>query len=101
MTSLIRRLLSRADAADEASALRVSYRQVFGSPSGQEVLADLMRNTGLSRSSFVPGDPGLSAFHEGQRRVGLYIIDMVNSDPDAAASMLRAGDTNDLFGGGP
>ncbi len=101
MTTIARRRLSRADAAAEASALRVAYRQVFGSPSGQEVLADLLRNTGVSRVSFVPGDPGLSAFHEGQRRVGLYLVEMINSDPDAAAAMLRAGDTEDLFGPAP
>lgn len=88
---------NRDEAAEQAQALRLSYRALFASPTGQEVLADLLRNTGLARSSFVPGDAGLSAFREGQRRVGLYVVEMINSDPDAAARMLRQGQTEGLF----
>jgi hypothetical protein len=88
---------TRDDAAQQAQAVRVAYRAVFASPMGQEVLADLLRRTGVARATFVAGDPGVSAFNEGQRRVGLYVLEMVNSDPDAAARMLQRGDTEAIF----
>jgi hypothetical protein len=69
---------------------------VFAGPSGQIVLADLMRASGIGASSFA-GDPHRTAFNEGQRNVAIYLIRMINSDPDAAARMLRSGDTEDVF----
>lgn len=94
---LWRRLIAREDAAEEAAKLRVAYRQTFNTPQGREVLADILRSGGVHRTGFVAGDPYMSAFHEGQRRLALHVVEMLNSDPDAVANMLREGDTQEVF----
>jgi hypothetical protein len=61
--------------ADLAAQLKADYRSCFLGRSGHRVLADLARVGYLAETSFVPGDPGYSAFREGSRAVVLYIFD--------------------------
>jgi hypothetical protein len=53
------------------------YRATFGTPEGREVLADLMRFCRVSQPVVVPGDPMLTGFGDGQRRVALRIAKLV------------------------
>jgi hypothetical protein len=49
----------------------------FESPSGRDVLADLTRSY-ADRQSYVQGDPGETAFNEGQRSVVRRIKSMLH-----------------------
>lgn len=56
------------------------YRDVFESPKGQEVLAHLAKHNFVFKPTFVSGDPHMTSLHEGQRRVVLSILTMLNTD---------------------
>lgn len=49
---------------------RERYRAVFGTPAGQEVLADLFAFCGMARMPAVPGDPIMTGVNIGLQRVG-------------------------------
>jgi hypothetical protein len=59
--------------------LAQAYRNAFTSESGRVVLDDLRKAYGR-RSSFVAGDPCVTAFHEGER--GVYLRVMQYLDPE-------------------
>lgn len=84
------------EAAEARRELAKSYRRVFGTDDGQAVLADLLRRSGVMLSSYQP-DTHETAFREGQRRLGLYLIEMVTQHPDAALKLAQSGDTESLF----
>jgi len=66
------------EAVQRAEALlREDYKSCFQGPSGDRVLADLARLGRMGETTFVPGDPGYSAFREGMRAVVLHIFDAV------------------------
>jgi len=50
------------------------YRNVFDTPDGKWVLNDLLQEAGLWEVSTIPGDPSLSAHHDGKRAMALYIL---------------------------
>lgn len=77
--------------------LAMDYRRVFDGPAGQRVLADLLHVTGVARNSYRAGQPDLTAFNEGQRRIGLHLIETINADPDALAQLLASGETESLY----
>lgn len=88
---------SREQAAKEAAALVQAYRAVFSTPAGKDVLADILTRGGMVASSFAAGDPHMTAFNEGKRRLALEIIERLNVDPNALLTMLRTGETAGLF----
>jgi hypothetical protein len=58
------------------------FRQLFlGSEQGQRVLQQIVVWSNLWRPSFVKGDPGLTAFHDGQRNLGLTILAALHNEP--------------------
>lgn len=61
-------------------AIRKSYKQVFNTEDGKQVLAHLCRNCFLTQTTFVAGDPHQTAMNEGSRRVVLSIIRQLNMD---------------------
>lgn len=67
-------LLSRRDRVVSA------YRAVFENPEGEIVLAHLAKNCNVFDSTFVQGDPNMTALNEGGRRVVLSIFKMLNTD---------------------
>lgn len=74
--------------------LRAAYIDVFGGPSGQVVLADLLRRFGfVTRSAFAPGAPDLSAYQEGQRTVLIHVGRMLDPNTPLGA----AGQTEGAF----
>ncbi|MDD6153136.1 MAG: hypothetical protein PUC11_04220 [Elusimicrobia bacterium] len=53
-------------------------------------LYNLMWTSRAFSHGFVPGDPHATAFHEGQRSIGLYLFDLVMQvSPDAFCQMRR------------
>lgn len=59
-----------------------AYRDIFGSPQGQIVLADLMQSFSYTRGTTqVVGDPYSSAWREGQRSVMVHIGRRLEDDP--------------------
>lgn len=63
------------------------YREVFASPQGQAVLADILRACGVGREVHVPGDPHTTAYNAGLRRAALGIISKLEMDDAAAMRM--------------
>lgn len=47
---------------------------------GSAVLVDLFRFCNMDKSSFCPGDPYLTAYNEGARRVFLRVLGMLRMD---------------------
>jgi hypothetical protein len=51
-----------------------AYARTFNTPYGELVLDDLAKSCYLHKSTFVSGDPHMTALNEGQRMVVLLII---------------------------
>lgn len=60
--------------------IQKAYRQVFNTEEGKQVLSHLMKNSFITRSTFVAGDPHQTAMNEGSRRVVLSILAFINKD---------------------
>lgn len=73
------------------------YRITFGGPAGQRVLADLIERHGVMQTSWNSDSAEATAFREGQRRVVLEIIELINRDPEAIAALVMTGQTEELF----
>lgn len=93
----------RADTAEttmeRARQLRLDYRQVFATDAGGRVLADILARCGVMQSSYTIGDTHETAFREGRRRVGLELIEMINSDPEALIKLAQTGETDEVTRG--
>lgn len=50
------------------------YQVVFGSPEGERVLMDILRNGFAAESTFVRGDPNETLLNEGSRRLALSVL---------------------------
>jgi len=75
----------------DAVTLRSCYRQVFAdNRATQTVLRHLMRSCGVTRSCFVAGDAGETAYKNGQRDVVLSILRYVNANDDDLKMMIEA-----------
>lgn len=73
---------------------RDDYSAVFATDVGQRVLADLMSQFHMGRSSHASGDACETAFREGERHVVLHILHMLSkrSDPDWLNDKLDQGE---------
>lgn len=56
------------------------YKDVFNSPSGKIVLADLMKRCGVNRVSLESNEA--MQFNNGKRSVGLYVMNTLNQPMD-------------------
>lgn len=56
------------------------YQDLFNSPAGDKVLADLAIFCKLYEPTYQPGDSHSTAYHEGMRRVYLRIHSYLNRD---------------------
>ena len=61
-------------------ALRGLYRQVFNTPEGKKILADLQMRCWIDRPTYASQDTHETAFREGQRSVVLSITNMLRQD---------------------
>jgi len=64
------RTLQRQAERDEQDDLR----ELMSLPSFQRFARRILEKSGVFRSSFVGGDPHATAFNEGQRNPGLWLI---------------------------
>lgn len=72
---------------------RRAYREVFQSGQGKLVLADMAGACHAQSSTFVPGDPVMSAFEEGKRWVWIRIqnvLRMSEQDIDQVLEYARS-----------
>ena len=68
------------EAAKPATVME-AYKLVAMTPPGQTMLRDLVRRFGFAnKSTFVPGDPGYTALHEGQRSVMAHFSRMIDGE---------------------
>jgi len=47
---------------------------VLDRPEGKRVMLRLLEEAGIHRQTFVPGEPDRSAFNEGRRHFGLWLL---------------------------
>ena len=73
---------------------RDDYESLFKTPEGNRVLADLMANFHMGRSSHTSGDSHETAFREGERHVILHIMSMIGQrgDPEWINEKLDQGE---------
>lgn len=97
----IRDMVSRKpeDRLKEEHALKQAYYEVFRSDKGQIVLADILRRGYVDQSTFTAGDPNLTSFKEGQRRLCLEILNLITVGPDEEALIraVMANQTSEVF----
>jgi hypothetical protein len=55
-------------------AIASDYHTVYGTPEGERMIHDILREAGLLSVGHVAGDPGSSTFADGKRAVGLAVI---------------------------
>ena len=63
---------------------RLDYIQAFAGPSGERVLADLLRACAHDLDPLEPGKPDVTNYRIGQQRVARHIIDILAIDPAEA-----------------
>tara|TARA_R110000823_G_scaffold206249_1_gene336949 strand:- start:7397 stop:7684 length:288 start_codon:yes stop_codon:yes gene_type:complete len=70
------------------------YKTVFSSDAGNRVLADLMVQFHVGRSSHMSGDSHETAFREGERHAVLHVLDMMGkrSEPSWLNDKLDQGE---------
>ena len=62
--------------------LQESYKHIFTSDEGKEVLSDLEKRCHYHTSTNVKGDSHESAYQEGQRSILLFIKQMLQTNKD-------------------
>jgi hypothetical protein len=74
------------------------YQRIFNSDEGKQVLYDLMRRSNTLSSSFNGMDYLTMAYNEGRRSIILYILSMIDSDPEALKQLMEKSieDDNDF-----
>lgn len=68
------------------------YRDVFNSPDGRKVLADLCNRAGLLAVSAERGDPYMTHFNDGKRALVLEILDLVRWDAEEVVRLAEERD---------
>lgn len=71
--------------------LHEAYYGTFTSPDGKLVLQHLIKVGHVTSSTFVAGDPNMTAFREGQRHIVLSILRNVNKDTTALIKQIEEG----------
>ena len=67
--------------------LKHDYKEVFSSPQGQRVLADIMRRAGVTRPNF-DADPDKARLLEGHRHLAHSIFRMVHSSDEPLLKLI-------------
>lgn len=66
-----------------------SYAAVFGTGEGELVLADILEEGFVTRSTFVAGDPNQTILNEGSRRLALSILRMAKANHKERIRMIE------------
>jgi hypothetical protein len=67
--------------------LKHDYKEVFSSPQGQRVLADIMRRAGVTRPNF-DADPEKARLLEGHRHLAHSIFRMAHSSDEPLLKLI-------------
>jgi hypothetical protein len=67
--------------------LNHDYKEVFNSPQGQRVLADILKRAGVTRPQF-EADPEKARFLEGHRHLAHSIFRMVHSSDEPLLKLI-------------
>ena len=73
---------------DKDKKRRASYKEIFSTEVGREVLEDLMKNNFIWTST-ITNDLQETAFNEGRRSVVLAILNYVSLDADRIQTMMK------------
>lgn len=71
------------------------YRRTFETDHGRRVLWDLMKNSGMLGTSFVPNDPYTTCYNEGGRAVVLDILKKLNTNVSRLEELIETGHESD------
>jgi len=73
-----------------ADLIRGDFLSCFGTPAGESVLAYLYDFCRGGMPTFIPGQPDLSAYNEGKRRVLLQIMGYLQMDDEELFRIARS-----------
>jgi hypothetical protein len=73
---------------DKDRKRRATYKEVFSTEAGREVLEDLMKNNFIWNST-ITSDLQETAYNEGRRSVVLAILNYVSLDADRIQTMMK------------
>lgn len=76
----LRERFSAPRKVQDARILHSKYKDVFGTPNGQDVLFDICKSAYVFRDAFVAGDSHQTAHREGARNLALQILSAVDKD---------------------
>ena len=70
---------------------RLSYdlQTILKTPQGRRVLWTILQAAQIRQHGFVPGDGASTAFHCGQRSIGLYLLDEIEQAVPGAYQQMR------------
>jgi len=77
------RTLAKQELRNEQDDLR----ELMSLPSGQRFMRRFLEEAGVYRISFASGDPHATAFNEGRRNLGLWLISQLS--PDELALVMK------------
>lgn len=83
------------DKLREKLSINFAYQKVFETPEGRRVLAHIMRVGGVTKSSFVAGDPHMTSLNEGKRWLALSIARTALSDHQELQKLIESGVENE------
>ena len=72
---------------DKHRAVRRSYRAIFNTPDGEEVLKHICKMCFVFNTSM--NTQGLTEFNEGRRSIALEIMAILHKDEDDMLNMIR------------
>ena len=78
-----------AQAFKDRLQLNSYYKDTFVSVQGQKVLEHLCKKAHVTGSSFVTGDPYLTAFNEGQRHIVMSILQFLYKNPNQLVQQIQ------------
>lgn len=84
------------DAVRERARVHESYQNVFNTPDGERVLRHLMKVGGITKPSYVAGDPYTTAFNEGRRHLVLSILKFIHKSHDELLKAIEEGTENEI-----
>ena len=73
---------------DKDRKRRATYKEVFSTEAGREVLKDLMKNNFIWNST-ITSDLQETSYNEGRRSVVLAILNYVSLDADRIQTMMK------------
>lgn len=81
-------MLNGLTLVQKLSGLRQAYRVMAEHPQGRQVLADILKVTGVGRHAFAEGAPDLTAHNLGRQYVGEAIKKRLNLNDDELMALL-------------